>query len=213
MFSNCAFIAAVPLAPMLKHRQHARLVDLIGRSSTAFLITDPDLPDNPIVAVNAAFCRLTGYSAEQAQGRNCRLLQGLASNEGAVAQLRDAVSRAAPASVSVINYRADGLPFLNAVTVSPIHDEAGALAFFLGSQVDVSAFPADRRARADAMVAALPGRLRQVLALMAQGLVDKAIARALGLSLSTVRMHRARLLARLGIGTAEAIRLAVEAGL
>ena len=40
------------------------------------LITDPRQPDNPIVFVNDAFGRLTGYTREETLGRNCRFLQG-----------------------------------------------------------------------------------------------------------------------------------------
>lgn len=40
------------------------------------LITDPRLPDNPIVFVNDAFSKLTGYRRDEILGRNCRFLQG-----------------------------------------------------------------------------------------------------------------------------------------
>ena len=39
------------------------------------IITDPKLPDNPIVFANEAFQKLTGYPRDELLGRNCRFLQ------------------------------------------------------------------------------------------------------------------------------------------
>ena len=94
----------------------------------------------------------------------------------------------------------------------------GELAWFLGSQVDLGldapALFDDRRARAVALVKQLPTRRRQVLELMARGLLNKQIAWALKISEKTVKMHRALLLEQLGVATsADAIRIAVEANL
>jgi DNA-binding NarL/FixJ family response regulator len=102
--------------------------------------------------------------------------------------------------------------------VTPLFDDEGELAFFYGSQVDLGSDApllfATRRAKAAAAVAALPKRQREVLELIAGGMLNKQIAYQLGISEKTVKMHRALLLERLGVGTsAEAIRIAVEAGL
>jgi DNA-binding NarL/FixJ family response regulator len=120
--------------------------------------------------------------------------------------------------VDILNYRRDGSPFRNAVLVAPLFDEEGDLAWFLGSQVDLGSdsptlFDA-RRARAVSLVKSLPNRRRQVLELMARGLLNKQIAWQLKISEKTVKMHRALLLEQLGVATsADAIRVAIEAGL
>jgi DNA-binding NarL/FixJ family response regulator len=120
--------------------------------------------------------------------------------------------------VDILDYRRDGSPFRNAVLVSPLFDEDGNLAWFLGSQVDLGSdspsFFDARRSRAVSLVKSLPERRRQVLGLMASGLLNKQIAWELKISEKTVKMHRALLLEQLGVATsADAIRIAVEAGL
>jgi DNA-binding NarL/FixJ family response regulator len=102
--------------------------------------------------------------------------------------------------------------------ITPLFDTEGGLAWFLGSQVDLSdALPdplSKRRGDAALKIAELPTRQREVLELMAHGLLNKQIAWKLKISEKTVKMHRALLLERLGVSTtAEAIRIAVEAGL
>ena len=199
-------------------RPDASLFDSVIDSPLAMVITDPNLPDNPIAVANAAFCALTGYAEHEVVGRNCRFLSGEQTEPWAREQLGIAVQQRKPALVEILNYRKDGTPFRNGVMLSPIFNDSNEIAWFLGSQVDLgrsdpSALAA-RRARASALVAQLPDRQRQVLQAMANGLLNKQIAYELGIAEKTVKMHRALMLERLGVSTsAEAIRLAVEAGL
>lgn len=197
-------------------RQLADLIASIERSPIAFLITDPRLPDNPIVAANSAFSRLTLYPLAEIVGRNCRFLQGPGSDPAARAAIAAAIAAARPATVPILNYRRDGGAFCNAVMVAPVRDESGAVAWFLGSQAEIEEEPAfaARRAIARARLAALPRRQAEVLRAMTAGARNKAIAHALGISERMVKTHRARLLRALDAASAaEAIRLAVEAGL
>lgn len=178
------------------------------------LITDATADDNPIVAVNEAFQRLTGYSEKELIGRNCRMLTGPKTSTAASAQLGAAVRSGSAAFVELINYRRDGSSFLNAVMVAPVLDDNGKLAFFVGSQMDVSARGNRHRQEAMESVAGLTGRQKDVLRQMARGLRNKQIAAVLGINEKTVKMHRAALLGRLGVATsADAIRLAVQAEL
>lgn len=55
------------------------------------VITDPRQPDNPIVFVNEAFTRLTGYIRDETLGKNCRSLQGPGSNADDVDRLGTAI--------------------------------------------------------------------------------------------------------------------------
>jgi PAS domain S-box-containing protein len=194
----------------------AALLASIQWSSIATVVTDARRPDNPICAVNRAFERLTGYAAEEILGRNCRFLRGEGSDETASAILRDAIARKRPVMAEILNYRRDGVPFRNAVMIAPVFADDGEVRYYIGSQMEVSEqrLGSDRAHAAQRRLAELTGRQREVLALMAQGYLNKQIAFALGISEKTVKMHRAALLGRLEArASADAVRVAVEAGL
>lgn len=194
------------------------VVESVVASPMAMVITNPRQPDNPIEVVNDAFLALTGYGEGEVIGRNCRFLAGDLTEPAVQDQMRTSIWQSRPVLVDILNYRRDGSPFRNGVMIAPLFDDEGKLAYFLGSQVDLG--PGDmaalsvRQARAVAMVRDLPTRQRQVLEAMAKGLLNKQIAYQLGIAEKTVKMHRVLLLERLGqVTTAEAIRIAVEAGL
>ena len=86
------------------------------------LITDPRQPDNPIVFVNDAFGRLTGYTREETLGRNCRFLQGPGTNAEDIDRIRQAIADLVPIEVELLNYKKDGSIFWNRVLVSPVFD-------------------------------------------------------------------------------------------
>ena len=67
------------------------LVSSIQRSQHAFLITDPSLQDNPIVFATPDFYTMTGYTAKEVLGRNCRFLQGPGTSQRAVEVISKAV--------------------------------------------------------------------------------------------------------------------------
>ena len=199
-------------------REEAALVASIRLSPIATVLSNPRLPDNPIVAANAAFCALTGYAEEEIVGRNCRFLAGPGTEPRLTERIREALRTLRPSLTELLNYRKDGSPFRNAVLIAPLFGADGEVAWFLGSQVEVdpgSAAPlALRQQRAAGLAATLSPRQRDVLREMAAGQRNKQIAWRLGLSEKTVKMHRALLLEKLGVKTtADAIRLAVEAGL
>lgn len=103
------------------------------------LITDPTQPDNPIVDLNPAFERMTGYSREEALGRNCRFLQGPDSDPEAVAVIRDAIDEVHECQTVIKNYRKDGTPFWNEIKITPVRDPAtGKAMHFVGVLTDVT---------------------------------------------------------------------------
>ena len=200
---------------LVAHDRHLRLV---ADSPVPSVISDPRLPDNPIVACNSAFCDLTGYSTEEVIGRNCRFLSGPGTEPWLTEEIRRGVREHRSVLVEILNYKRNGQPFRNAVLVAPIYDEDDALLYFLGSQVEIdrdAASPSSmRHIRAAEMVKSLSPRQGQILKLVANGLLNKQIAAELDLAETTVKMHRAILINRLGLHTtADLIRLAVEAGL
>ncbi|HEX8061738.1 MAG TPA: LuxR C-terminal-related transcriptional regulator, partial [Allosphingosinicella sp.] len=199
-------------------REEKKLADSIRLSPIATVLSNPRLPDNPIVAANSAFCDLTGYAEAEIVGRNCRFLAGPNTEPWLTERIRQALRDLRPTLTELLNYRKDGSAFRNAVLIAPLFGPDGEVAWFLGSQVEVEAGSgtplALRRRRAAELVATLSPRQRQVLKEMASGQRNKQIAWRLGLSEKTVKMHRALLLEKLGVNTtADAIRIAVEADL
>lgn len=188
---------------------------MIENSLVAAVVSNPRMPDNPIVACNSAFEALSGYDRSEIIGRNCRFLCGEGTEHALTEQLRAGIAARVPVMVEILNYRKDGTPFRNAVMVAPIFDAAGELEYFLGSQVEIPDASANTRsATARAKVDGLPRRQREILECIAKGKLNKQIAWELDLSERTVKLHRAAVLKALGVRTsAEAIRMAIEAGL
>lgn len=125
------------------HEQAAR--NLLAQLPFSMVISDPHREDCPIVYVNRAFEKVTGYTAEMALGRNCRFLQGEDSNQPQREELRAALEAEEPVSVDLRNYRANGEPFLNRLMISPVHDEEGRLFAFVGIQTELT--PDDQAAK------------------------------------------------------------------
>ena len=110
----------------------------IQAASQGIIVTDPHQPDNPIVFANLGFERLTGYGADDVIGRNCRFLQGPDTDPDTVRELREAVAAAVGCAVEILNYRQDGTPFWNELSISPVLDAAGQVTHFVGVQTDVT---------------------------------------------------------------------------
>jgi PAS domain S-box-containing protein len=102
------------------------------------VLTDPNLPDNPIVFVNKAFLDLTLYEEEEVLGRNCRFLQGAQTDGEHVAQVRRALENKDSIAIEILNYKRDGTPFWNALFIGPVYDTSGNLLHFFASQLDVT---------------------------------------------------------------------------
>ncbi|MDQ4002172.1 MAG: PAS domain S-box protein [Actinomycetota bacterium] len=110
----------------------------IAASSNGIVITDPGQPDNPITYVSPAFERISGYSAQEVLGRNCRFLQGTDREQPALEELRAALQEGRGCQAVLRNYKKDGTLFWNELSISPVHDEEGHLISFVGVQNDVT---------------------------------------------------------------------------
>jgi PAS domain S-box-containing protein len=101
-------------------------------------IADARLPGQPLIYINAGFERLTGYSAAEVLGRNCRFLQGPATDPATVDLLRRAIREQREVTVQLINYRKNGTPFWNRLSITPVRDQAGLVTHLIGVQSDVT---------------------------------------------------------------------------
>jgi PAS domain S-box-containing protein len=132
----------------------------------ALVLTNPAFEDNPIVYANEAFVRLTGYPVASVVGRNCRFLQGPDTEPDRVERIRAAVAAGEDIAIEITNYRADGTPFLNRLTITPVTEE-GELVYFLGTQSTRAADDADARVEAvELQLAEVQHRVKNHLAMI-----------------------------------------------
>ena len=119
-------------------KSHDPFAAAVRATRMPMVITDPHQADNPVVFVNDAFVRLTGYGRDEALGRNCRFLQGAGTDRNDVARISDAIARRVPIEIVLRNYKKDGEAFWNNLLVAPVFDDDGALTYFFASQYDVT---------------------------------------------------------------------------
>jgi len=129
---------AVDAAASELRRVAGPLFSAFEKSGLPMVATNPREPDNPIVYVNEAFSRITGYLPSEAVGRNCRFLQTPDTDQDTLAQVREAVSSGRAISVELLNRRKDGSHFWNHVFITPVTGVNGEPLFFLSTQVDAT---------------------------------------------------------------------------
>ncbi|WP_291295874.1 ATP-binding protein [Elioraea sp.] len=117
----------------------ALLAAAIAATPTGIVISDPALPDCPIVFANPAFTAITGYGPDEVIGRNCRFLQGRDTDPEAVDRVRRAIAASRPVTVEMVNYRRDGTRFWNELRIAPVFGADERLSHFIGVQHDVTA--------------------------------------------------------------------------
>ena len=161
----------------LADRRELALV-AVERTRMPMVVTDPRHPDNPIVLANQAFLDLTGYTAGEVIGRNCRFLQGRETSRATLDELRRRLAEGAPQiEVEILNYRKDGSAFWNQLQIDAVHDRDGRLVYYSASQKDMTA-----RRRAEALEASERLLLKEI---------DHRAMNALALVQSIVRLSRA----------------------
>jgi len=114
------------------------LAEILDNCVNGVTLSDPDLPDNPIVYANSVFERMTGFSRDEIIGRNCRFLQGDDSEQPGIAEIRAALADQRPVEVTLRNYRKDGSRFYNRLSIRPLLDPDGKVIYYLGVQYDVT---------------------------------------------------------------------------
>ena len=164
-------------ANALPDRRELALV-AVERTRMPMVVSDPRQPDDPIVLANGAFLELTGYSAGEVIGRNCRFLQGPETSASDIDLIRRGLRQEGSQGVEVelLNYRKDGSTFWNELAISPVHADDGELLYYFASQKDVTA-----RRRAEEMEETERLLLKEV---------DHRAMNALALVQSIVRLSR-----------------------
>uniref|UniRef100_A0A1J3GQS0 non-specific serine/threonine protein kinase n=1 Tax=Noccaea caerulescens TaxID=107243 RepID=A0A1J3GQS0_NOCCA len=119
-------------------RQGIDLATTLERIEKNFVISDPRLPDNPIIFASDSFLELTEYTREEILGRNCRFLQGPETDQSTVQKIRDAIRDQREITVQLINYTKSGKKFWNLFHLQPMRDQKGELQYFIGVQLDGS---------------------------------------------------------------------------
>lgn len=113
------------------------LVESLTSGQRCFVLSDPKLPDNPIVFATPDFYSMTGYSSKQVLGRNCRFLQGPGTDPRAVEVIRRAIATGSDATVCLLNYKADGTPFWNNFFIAALRDSDNNIVNYVGVQCEV----------------------------------------------------------------------------
>ncbi|QDS74509.1 hypothetical protein FKW77_007162 [Venturia effusa] len=112
--------------------------ELVPGLAEVYCLSDPSVPDNPIVYASQEFYRTTGYGREYVIGRNCRFLQGPKSDNSSVKRLIEAIAAGKEICETILNYRRDGTPFINLLMIAPLYDDKGRIRYFIGCQIDVT---------------------------------------------------------------------------
>jgi diguanylate cyclase (GGDEF)-like protein/PAS domain S-box-containing protein len=130
------------LRDITERKEAEKQLRLLQRSLEAsyngVVIVDACISDMPIIYVNPAFERITGYNKTEVLGRNCRFLQGESRDPMRVEEIRRGLSQARDVHVVVRNFRKDGQSFWNDLYISPILNEQGVITHFVGVQNDIS---------------------------------------------------------------------------
>ncbi|CAI8616504.1 unnamed protein product [Vicia faba] len=126
------------IAQKREKRKGFDLATTLERIEKNFVITDPRLPDNPIIFASDSFLELTEYSREEILGRNCRFLQGPETDPATVKKIRYAIDNQTEVTVQLINYTKTGKKFWNLFHLQPMRDQKGEVQYFIGVQLDGS---------------------------------------------------------------------------
>nr|AML76357.1 putative LOV domain-containing protein [Tmesipteris parva] len=121
-------------------RRGIDLATTLERIEKNFVITDPRLPDNPIIFASDSFLELTEYTREEILGRNCRFLQGAETDPETVKNIREAICDQRDITVQLLNYTKSGNRFWNLFHLQPMRDQKGELQYFIGVQLDGSEY-------------------------------------------------------------------------
>ncbi|MGK7933323.1 MAG: diguanylate cyclase [Microcystaceae cyanobacterium] len=119
-------------------KQLQLLYEAIAACGNGVIITDANQTNNPIIYVNSTFEKMSGYSFEEAKGKNPRFLQGRDRKQPNLAIIREAVAQRKSCQVVLRNYHKNGSLYWHEVFISPIKNERGEVTHFVGIQNDIT---------------------------------------------------------------------------
>jgi len=118
---------------------NAQLLQLvINASNDGIVVAEKEGEDNILIYVNPAFERLTGYNADEILYQDCRFLQSGDRDQAGLAPIREALQHGGSCREILRNYRKDGTPFWNELSLSTIYNESDKQTYFVGVQKDVT---------------------------------------------------------------------------
>ncbi|NJM89910.1 MAG: diguanylate cyclase [Hydrococcus sp. RU_2_2] len=118
-----------------------QLIDrAISATPNAIVISDARIANYPIIYVNPRFEQMTGYSASEVIGKNCRFLQRKDRKQVGLNTIRQALREQKECRVVLRNYRKDGSLFWNDLSISPIRDESGEVTHYVAVQTDITEY-------------------------------------------------------------------------
>ncbi|KAL0300466.1 UNVERIFIED_CONTAM: Phototropin-2, partial [Sesamum angustifolium] len=121
-------------------RVSQEIKDALATLQQTFVVSDATKPDCPIMYASSGFFTMTGYTSKEVIGKNCRFLQGPDTDQDEVAKIRNAARTGTSYCGRLLNYKKDGTPFWNLLTITPIKDDKGRTIKFIGMQVEVSKY-------------------------------------------------------------------------
>lgn len=118
---------------------NAKLLQLVvDASNDGIVVAEQEGEDNILIYANKAFEMLTGYPVDDILYQDCRFLQGDDRQQPALQAIREAVRSCQPCRQILRNYRKDGTPFWNELSITPVLNEADQLTYFIGIQKNVT---------------------------------------------------------------------------
>jgi PAS domain S-box-containing protein len=108
-----------------------------------FVVSDAQTAGFPMVYINSKFTDVTGYTKVDCSGRNCRFMQGPATNPEHGQMLVDTLRRGEDSQIMMVNYRKSGEPFENLLTMAYVGDSLGRRRFCVGFQLDLTGLQGD----------------------------------------------------------------------
>jgi PAS domain S-box-containing protein len=158
---------------MAEHNPITRaLLSAMMHSTEPMVLTAPALPDHPMIAVNAAFETMTGYTSAETVGRNCRFLQGANTDPKTPSRIRRCIAERRGCVEWIVNYRKDGEMFWNLLFISPVFSQEGELLHYFGNQRDITGGPPTSLPDYTLGKADMPPEAQQEFHAMLFGLLD-----------------------------------------